>query len=277
MSRTTRAFVIIALFALVAAALLHALVLAGVMRVWPAMVHLSLFGWITGMILAVNYHMLPVFSGRDFPFPRLMTAHWLTFAAGIALATAGLLLGQRLMTVSGVALQTIAAAIFVINTVTLFTRGRQTRTPPVPPVRDQKQIDRVGTQATKLAGMSLPLALLMLLAVYAGVLRSSWLLAAEHLATLGWILLMIVGVAQHVLPRFSGRPLRGVGWSRAQLLTHTLALALMVPALGFGWTRVFAAGGSLMSIALLLFAWTVWPALVTIGPRIALRFREQAS
>ena len=29
-------------------------------------------------------------------------------------------------------------------------------------------------------------------------------LAAEHLVVLGWVMLMIVGVAYHVLPRFSG-------------------------------------------------------------------------
>ncbi len=277
MSRITRGFLIVALLALLAAAVLHALVLAGAMRLWPALIHLSLFGWITGMILTVNYHMLPVFSGRDFPYRRLVAAHRGSFAAGIALATAGLLSGRRLITIGGVALETIAALLFVAVTITLFTRGAQTRTPPLPPVPDQRRVDRVGTQATKLAGVSLPLALMLLLAVYAGWLGPAWLLAAEHLATLGWLMLMVVGVAQHVLPRFSGVPVRGVGWARAQLMTHALALALMIPALGLGWSSTFAVGGVLMMVALLLFGWTIWPTLVVIRPRIARQLREQTS
>lgn len=277
MSRITRAFLIVALLALLAAAALHVLVLAGVARLWPAMIHVSLFGWITGMILAVNYHMLPVFSGRDFPYQRLIAAHWGSFTAGIALATVGLVAGQRRIIIGGMALEAIAALIFAVVTITLFTRGAQIRTPPLPPVPDQQRVDRVGTQATKLAGVSLPLALGLIVAAYAGWLAPAWLLAAEHLATLGWLMLMVVGVAQHVLPRFSGISVRGVVWARAQLRIHVLALTLMVPALGLGWNRIFGAGALLMGVALLLFGWTIWPTLTVFRPRVTIRLRERTS
>jgi len=63
----------------------------------------------------------------------------------------------------------------------------------------------------------------------------------------------------------------GPGWARAQLSCHLGALALMVPALGFAWPRVFAAGGLLMALAIGLFAWTVWPTLRTIRAQVAAR------
>jgi hypothetical protein len=266
MSHVTRAFLAITLLALLAAAGLHALALAGWMRVWPALVHLAIYGWISGMILTVNYHMLPVFSGRDYPTPWLLAAHWLTFSSGIAAATLGLLLGHRSLTLGGIGLQLSASLLFTATTVQLFRRGPPRRTPPPSVVAGQRAIDRSATQATRRAGMCLPLSLLLL--ALADRLGPSWLLAAEHLATLGWLMLMVVGVAHHVLPRYSGRPVRGVGWSRAQLHSHTLALLLMVPALGLGWKALFAAGALLMTLALTLFAWNIWP---TLTPMVAMR------
>jgi len=103
--------------------------------------------------------------------------------------------------------------------------------------------------------------------VYQGVLGAGWLLAAEHLAVLGWVMLMIVGVALHVLPRFSGHALRGRAWARVQLVCHCAGLGLIVLALGFGWAALFATGASLMALALGLFAATVWPALAAVRSR----------
>jgi hypothetical protein len=259
---STRAFLIAGLIALPAAALLHLLALLGMSRAWPAMVHLTLFGWITGMIYAVNFHTMPVFSARDFPYPWLIWAQCSAWCAGVALATTATLAAWRGAEVAGLLLQLLAALIFVANIILLFVSGpRRPHHPPPPPIDGQPRVDRIGTQATKLAGLCLPLALLLLLAVRLEWSSGSWLLAGEHLAALGWVMLMIVGVAYHVLPRFSGVGTRGPAWARTQLLCHTAALALMVAALGFAWTWAFAAGGLLMTLALGLFAWTIWPTI----------------
>jgi hypothetical protein len=279
MSGSTRALLISALLALPSAALLHLLALLGVPGAWPAMVHLTIFGWITAIIVAVNYHTMPVFSARDFPFPRLLWAHWALLSTGVALASASLLAGWRAGTALGLLLQLGGALAFVANTVLLFLRGaRRPHRHPTPPIAGQAQVDRAGTSATKAAGLCLPLALLLLLAAQLGWIGGEWVLAAEHLATLGWMMLMIVGVAYHVLPRFSGAGTRGPAWARAQLLCHFGALALIGLSLGFGWARGFALGGGLMALALGLFAWTVWPTLRVIrtgSAPIPLVFKER--
>jgi hypothetical protein len=269
MSSSTRAFFIAALIALPTSALLHLLALAGVSGAWPAMVHLTLFGWITAMIYAVNFHAVPVFAGRDFPYPRLIWAQWMAWCSGVALATTGILVPWQGAELAGLLLQLIAALTFIANTILLFQHGPQrANRPPLPPIPDQPRVDRVGTRATKLAGLSLPLALLLLLAVRLAWMDGAWLLAAEHIMTLGWVMLMIVGVAYHVLPRFSGVGTRGPGWAQAQLLCQLGALILMAVGLGFGWPRAFALGGILMTLALALFAWGIWP---TISGRSALQ------
>jgi hypothetical protein len=265
MIATTRWFLIIALAALLGAAGLHFLVLAGIARLWPAATHLTIFGWVTAMILAVSYHTMPVFGARDFPYPRLIAVHCGVFAVGVSLATAGLALFSDPAIVTGLLLELLASLVFLVNTMLLFLRGpRRPHTHPTPPLPDQRAIDRIGTRATKAAALCLPLSLFLLAGVYQGILGAGWLLAGEHLAVLGWVMLMIVGVAVHVLPRFSGRALRGRRWAQVQLACHCVALGLIVLALGFGQAALFATGAMLMAVALGLFAATVWPALATV-------------
>src|SRR5262245_22590125 len=120
MSSSTRAFFIAALLALPGGALLHLLALMGVSGAWPAMVHLALFGWISGMIYAVNFHTMPVFSARDFPYPRLIWTQWATWCAGVGLVTTGVLMPWRGAEIAGLLLQLIAALTFIANTVLLL-------------------------------------------------------------------------------------------------------------------------------------------------------------
>ncbi len=101
MSSGTRAFFAAGLVALAGAATLHFMVLYGLAAVWYPAIHLTIFGWITAMIVAVNYHTMPVFAARDFPYPRLIHAHCAAFSAGIVLSTAALLAGSSGGTVAG--------------------------------------------------------------------------------------------------------------------------------------------------------------------------------
>jgi hypothetical protein len=278
MTTMTRVWMWTSLVALLCAAMLHLLYLAGVSRVWPALIQGMLFGFITTMIIAVNYHLLPVFGARAFPFPWLIVVHWGAFTAGVLVAAVGFVAAWSVLISTGLGLQLFAALVFVANTVLLFVRGVPRAGRPPLPFPEQAPVDRLGTQATKSAGLCLPLALLLLLAQRFGLVDRAWVLAAEHLATLGWIMLMITGVAYHVLPRFSGRRIRALRWARTHLVCHILALALIVVGLGGGFGRVFALGGALMATALALFAWTVWPTLVAIRRRpqpISLELKER--
>lgn len=76
----------------------------------------------------------------------------------------------------------------------------------------------------------------------------------------GWVALLIYGMAYHMLPRFSGRPLR-----RPQLMAAQSWMAIGgVAFTGIGWVGVLAgavaaqaalvAGGALIAAAAILFA-----------------------
>jgi hypothetical protein len=279
MPSTTRSWFAASLLLLLVAALLHTALALGLSVVWAPLVHLTLFGWVSAMIVAVNLHTMPVFTGRAWPYPAVIWSHLGALVGGVSFAAAGMLAGATPLILAGLGLELLASLLFMLNVVLLMTRGpRKGLPPPPPPVPGQREVDKIGTRATSASGLCLPLALLLLLGPRLGLISGAWSLAAEHLAALGWVMLMIVGVALHVLPRFSGRGTRGPAWARAQLTLHLAALALIVLGLGLGVAPLFAAGALAMSAALGLFAWTIWPTLVPVAaaPLIVPTVKERA-
>lgn len=92
--------------------------------------------------------------------------------------------------------------------------------------------------------------------------------AHGHAHLLGFVSMMIFGVAYHVIPRFAGNPLRSRRMAFIHLWLANLGLAGMVGGwilrgwVGFG-TPLLAAGGALTAIGAFLFIYNIW---VTLGP-----------
>jgi len=74
----------------------------------------------------------------------------------------------------------------------------------------------------------------------------------------GFVLCLIYALGAHMLPRFTGRPIRGGGWSLAQLACANTGIALF--ALG-----ALLAGGALPWSSLALFTARLWPVLRPLG------------
>jgi len=89
-------------------------------------------------------------------------------------------------------------------------------------------------------------------------------LAHVHMLLLGFVTMMIYGVAYHVIPRFSGHPLRSRGAARVHWWLSNLGLAAM--ACGFCWrvwspergTWLLGGGGTLSALGAYLFVWIMW-------------------
>jgi cbb3-type cytochrome oxidase subunit 1 len=94
-----------------------------------------------------------------------------------------------------------------------------------------------------------------------------------HMTLLGFVTMMIFGVAYHVIPRFMGRPL----WSKRAAAAHVWAsnVGLAVMCVGFALrvsthvdsqlaTAVLGAGGTLSAVGAYLFAFNL---LRSIGTR----------
>jgi cbb3-type cytochrome oxidase subunit 1 len=93
--------------------------------------------------------------------------------------------------------------------------------------------------------------------------------AHMHANLLGFVAMMIFGVAYHIMPRFNGRPLHSPALAELHLVVANAGLALMVG--GFAarvhWPGrgawLLAAGGLLSAVGTLLFITNIW---ITIRP-----------
>ena len=88
--------------------------------------------------------------------------------------------------------------------------------------------------------------------------------AHVHMNLVGFVTMMIFGVAYHVIPRFSGNPLRsprlpGYHWwiSNAGLAGMVTGFALQ-PHAGMHGTGLLVAGGVLETLGAWLFVYNIW-------------------
>ena len=88
--------------------------------------------------------------------------------------------------------------------------------------------------------------------------------AHMHIVLLGFVTMMIFGVAYHVIPRFSGHPLHGrrgavLHWwaSNVGLLLMVAGFAGVANAAAWG-TPLVATGGGLSALGAYVFAYLMW-------------------
>jgi hypothetical protein len=89
-------------------------------------------------------------------------------------------------------------------------------------------------------------------------------LAHVHMMLLGFVTMMIYGVAYHVIPRFTGFPLHSRSaatwnWWIANAGLASMVAGFVLRARGHAWgTPVLAGGGTLSATGAYLFAYVLW-------------------
>lgn len=84
-----------------------------------------------------------------------------------------------------------------------------------------------------------------------------------HLFTLGFMLFLIYGLGGHMLPRFTGNPMRSGVWPWLQMgLAHAGVVGFVAGYLA-GWVALAVAGAVLAWLSLAVFAFRAWPVLWT--------------
>lgn len=137
--------------------------------------------------------------------------------------------------------------------------GRVSEVPREPPVYRPFAVLAFG--ATLLGGTPLGLWMLGWLYLGAPAVTLDWRLLHAHLQVFGFFATLIPGVAQHLLPRFTGRrvaPSAAMPWVAALLGT---ALALRLAGATWEWHVAALSAPLLQGAAFLAFAGCVWRAL----------------
>lgn len=159
-----------------------------------AVTHLFTLGWITTSILGALCQLFPVVLGQPIRSTRLAYATLALHVPGILLFVTGLLTAQRFALLAGAALFGTGLLLFVGNLTLTLARIRR---------RDLTWWSLAGAGFFLTATVALGVTLAGNL--HYGYLGGSRLLALgvhAHIAIAGWVLLVVVGVARHLLPMF---------------------------------------------------------------------------
>ncbi len=204
-----------------------------------AVTHLFTLGWITTSILGALYQFLPVALGESIRSERIARLTFWLYAPGVAVFVAGLLTGHTAVVAVGAAAFASALLLFAGNLAATLRRAAER-----------------GVTWWALAGADLFLLVTVLLgSALAGNLRWGYLgpnrfLALGvhlHVAIFGWVGLVVVGVANRLLPMFLLSHGAGERLARAAVALLTAGVATLV--------LLHHAGPALR----------VWPAAVLIG------------
>lgn len=184
--------------------------------------HLFTLGWLTTTIFGALYQLLPVALGAPVASVRVGHASFWSFAPGVGLFAAGIASNNTVLHHTGIALVAVGILLLLGNVgVSLASAPRRDTT-------------WAGiTIALGFLASTLVLGILLLHNLHTGFLgdaRIRTLATHLHLALVGWVLVMIVGVSFRLLPMFLLAHGADTRWaSRALAL-----LAIGLPALALG-------------------------------------------
>jgi hypothetical protein len=226
-----------------------------------AVVHLFTLGWITTTIVGALYQLLPVALQVPIRSERVAHASLVLHAPGLTLFVGGMLAGSHRAMLVGAALFGTGLLLFAGNLAATLRRA---------PERNVTWWALAGATVSLVATVALG-------ATLAGNLRWGYLGANRflalgvhlHVAVVGWVILVMVGVAQRLLPMFlvshgaSERPGKlAVGLLAAGVAT-LLALHHVLTPTTIGVIALLLAGGvlSFLAQAGLFFRYRRKPAL----------------
>lgn len=211
-----------------------------------AATHFFTLGWITTSIMGALYQLFPVVLTQQVRWPRLAGLTLWVYAPGLAVFVAGLLAGAPGMTVVGAAALAVGILMFLTNLAGTLASVEK---------RD------VTWWALALAGGFLFLIMVVGAALaynlrwpFMEEVRLAALGTHIHVALVGWVLLVMVGVGQRLLPMFllsHGADERPGRWAVALLASGALLLFALHHTPG-AWARWLPAGLILLGVAAFL-------------------------
>jgi len=250
---------------------------------------LGLFGFLLPMALGMSARSLPMYAGLNAFPPRQLLFLAFTYLSGLFVFCMGILAGWPEAKGAGMMLLGVIVAMFVLVFVRIMlTRGklphRVARLASEPAVRARAYRARVAQERSRYGPFVALIASAYLWAVVGGLfLITNGLFelfgqaapladdAIRHALTIGFVSLLICGIAPRMLPGFSGGTIRSARLVSATLWLGNLAALLRVGSLVFAPWLIFgplnlgqiAFGCSgILGLALAVcLAYNLWPVL----------------
>lgn len=182
--------------------------------------HLFTLGWLTMTIFGATYQLLPVALGAPVTSERMGHASFAAFAPGVAIFSLGVMRESSVLHHLGIALVTLGIVLVVTNVALSLPRAKR---------RDVTS--RAVAIAVSFLSLTLVLGVVLLHNLHTGFLggaRVHVLAIHLHVALLGWVFVMIIGMAHRLLPMFliaHGADTRWTARALAFLVPGVLILA----------------------------------------------------
>ncbi|HET8698635.1 MAG TPA: hypothetical protein VFO94_14175 [Gammaproteobacteria bacterium] len=232
--------------------------------------HLFTLGWLTTTIFGALSQLLPVALGAPIRSVRTAHASFWTFAPGAGLFATGLATGVTALHHGGIALVALGIALAVWNIATSLRRARS---------RDVTWA--AITIALAFLASTLVLGVVLMHNLHTGFIAEARLrvLAIHlHVALIGWVLVMIVGVSHRLLPMFLLAHGADTQWTARALAL--LATGVTILAIGLA-ARLAAAewlGVVMLEGGVACFLWQAYAFLrARVRPRLDVGMRFAAA
>jgi hypothetical protein len=211
-----------------------------------AVTHLFTLGWITTTILGALYQLLPVALGAPVRWERLGHASIWTFAPGVALFVAGVATGQVVLHHAGIALVATGIVTALVNFASSLRRAT---------ARDTTWWGIA--IALGFLASTLVLGVVLLHNIHTGFLGAARLRVLGvhlHVAIGGFVLVLMIGVSQRLLPMFLLAHGVSDAWARRALVILPLGVATLATGLATAHPGAVRAGAVLMAAGVALYA-----------------------
>lgn len=229
----TLGFIISSLAYLMLTAILGIIFLSGGLSNYGlavATVHAFLLGFVTMLIFGVNYHIIPIFSGRGFYSRKLAYLHLAMANLGILGLVFPLPFSSYPIDINPVIkissiLFALSIFVFIYNMLKTFISPPGKEHFPNPFGQGDKAADKMATLFTGVSIIYLvigcPLGVLFLLRPdLIPYLRP----VHAHINLIGFVSVMIFGVSYHMFPRFAAKPLYSVRMGNIQFWLANIGL-----------------------------------------------------
>lgn len=209
--------------------------------------HLFTLGWLTTTIFGALCQLLPVALGAPIRSPRIAHAAFWTFAPGAGLFAAGVASGSMALRHGGIALVAIGVLLAVGNIAATLPRAKS---------RDVTWT-AIALAITFLTS-TLVLGMVLVHNLHTGFIagaRVRVLASHLHIAIVGWVLIMIVGVSHRLLPMFLLAHGANTSWTKRSLALLAAGVTALATGLLLQITVVTWLGAVLLEAGVACFLW----------------------
>lgn len=216
-------------------------------QIRPIHAHINLLGWVSMMIIGVTYFVIPVFVLKHPYSDKAVTLHLILANAGIVGMSVSFLLQNNILLIVSSIIEVVSAYLFLFNIMSTAIKGS-----PVDEVPKEglfltgdgdETVDKWASSFTQAATFYFVIG--CTLGGYMAISPNGWsyFRVHFHITLLGWVMMMIFGVAYHIFPRFSGNPVRKAALTKTNYRIANTGIILMALAL------VYAEEGSNTTLA----------------------------